>query len=85
MKKHQINSYQQLLKSVENIAWYWNAVNEDLGLEWYDDYTQVFDSSEGFPRTKWFVNDKCNIVYNAVDKHATVVLTRLHIFSKLIR
>jgi acetyl-CoA synthetase len=48
MKKHQIATYQQLLqKSVENIAWYWNAVNEDLGFEWYDDYTQVFDSSEG--------------------------------------
>ena len=33
MKKHQIATYQQLLqKSVENIAWYWNAVNEDLGI-----------------------------------------------------
>ncbi|NAL77965.1 AMP-dependent synthetase [Nitrososphaera sp. AFS] len=71
MKKHQIATYQQLLqKSVENIAWYWNAVNEDLGFEWYNHYTQVFDSSEGFPRTKWFLNGKCNIVYNAVDKHA---------------
>ena len=67
MKKHQIANYQQLLeKSVENIAWYWNAVNEDLGLEWYKDYTQVFDSSKGFQRTRWFLNGKCNIVYNAV-------------------
>ena len=71
MKKYQIATYQQLLKrSVENIEWYWNAVNEDLSLEWFHKYNQVFDSSEGFPRTKWFLDGKCNIVYNAVDKHA---------------
>jgi acetyl-CoA synthetase len=71
MKKYQIANYQQLLKrSVENIEWYWNAVNEDLGLKWFHKYSQVFDSSEGFPRTKWFLDGKCNIVYNAVDRHA---------------
>ena len=33
MKKYQIANYQQLLKrSVENIEWYWDAVNEDLSL-----------------------------------------------------
>ena len=71
MKKYQIATYQQLLKrSVDNIEWYWNAVNEDLRLEWFHKYNQVFDSSEGFPRTKWFLDGKCNIVYNAVDRHA---------------
>ena len=71
MKKYQIANYQQLLKrSVENIEWYWNAVNEDLSLEWFHRYNQVFDSSEGLPRTKWFLEGKCNIVYNAVDRHA---------------
>ena len=71
MKKYQIATYQQLLKrSVENIEWYWNAVNEDLSLEWFHKYNQVFDSSEGYPRTKWFLDGKCNIVYNAVDRHA---------------
>jgi acetyl-CoA synthetase len=71
MKKYQIANYQQLLKrSVENIEWYWNAVIEDLSLEWFHGYNQVYDSSEGFPRTKWFLDGKCNIVYNAVDRHA---------------
>jgi acetyl-CoA synthetase len=71
MKKYQIANYQQLLKrSVENIEWYWNAVNEELSLEWFHRYNQVFDSSEGLPRTKWFLEGKCNIVYNAVDRHA---------------
>jgi acetyl-CoA synthetase len=71
MKKYQIANYQQLLKrSVENIEWYWNAVNEDLSLKWFHRYNQVFDSSQGLPRTKWFLEGKCNIVYNAVDRHA---------------
>jgi acetyl-CoA synthetase len=71
MNKHQLATYQQLLKrSVENIEWYWNAVIEDLSLEWFHGYNQVYDSSEGFPRTKWFLDGKCNIVYNAVDRHA---------------
>ncbi len=44
MKKYQIANYQQLLKrSVEYIEWYWNAVNEDLSLEWFHRYNQVFD------------------------------------------
>ncbi len=71
MKKYHIANYQQLLKkSVENIEWYWNAINEDLSLKWYQQYNQVFDTSEGFPKTKWFLNGKCNIVYNAVDRNA---------------
>jgi len=38
MKKNQIADYQQLLKrSVENIEWYWNAVDEDLGLKWFQE------------------------------------------------
>ena len=84
MNKHQLATYQELLKRfVENIEWYWNAVIEDLSLEWFHGYNQVYDSSEGFPRTKWFLDGKCNIVYNAVDRHAKVIPTRLHIFSKM--
>lgn len=71
MKKYQIADYRELLeRSVENIDWYWNAVNEDLSLKWFHRYNQVFDSSEGLPRTKWFLDGKCNIAYNAVDRHA---------------
>lgn len=61
MKKYQIANYQQLLKrSVENIEWYWNAVNEDLSMKWFHRYNQVFDSSEGLSRTKWFLDISSN-------------------------
>ncbi|MFL6401927.1 MAG: acyl-CoA synthetase [Nitrososphaeraceae archaeon] len=71
MRKHGIADYIQLVqKSNENIEWYWNAVNEDLNLEWFKKYDQIFDSSNGIPWTRWFINGKCNIMSNIIDRHA---------------
>ncbi|MFL6454942.1 MAG: acyl-CoA synthetase, partial [Nitrososphaeraceae archaeon] len=71
MRKHGIEDYIQLVqKSNEDIEWYWNAVNEDLNLEWFKKYDQIFDSSNGIPWTRWFINGKCNIMSNVIDRHA---------------
>jgi acetyl-CoA synthetase len=71
MKKHGISSWHQLVeKANSGIEWYWNAVNEDLGIEWFQKYDRTYDSVAGIPWTKWFVNGKCNIVVNAIDRHA---------------
>ena len=71
MSKHGIEDYIQLVqKSNEDIEWYWNAVNEDLNLEWFKKYDQTFDSSNGIPWTRWFINGKCNIMSNVIDRHA---------------
>ena len=71
MKKYDVKNYRDLIhKSSQNIEWYWNAVNEDLDFKWFQKYTKVFDSSDGVPKTKWFVNGKCNIIANVIDKHA---------------
>jgi acetyl-CoA synthetase len=71
MRKYGIADYIQLVqKSNENIEWYWNAVNEDLNLEWFKKYDQTLDSSNGIPWTRWFINGKCNIISNVIDRHA---------------
>ncbi|HET7391532.1 MAG TPA: acetyl-coenzyme A synthetase N-terminal domain-containing protein [Nitrososphaeraceae archaeon] len=71
MIKHGITDYSYLLKkSNENIKWYWNTINDDLNLEWYKKYDRVYDSSNGIPWTRWFINGKCNIIANVIDKHA---------------
>ena len=71
MKKHGISSYQELVKKANgDIAWYWDAVNDDLGLEWVRKYDSVLDSSAGLPWTRWFTGGKCNIVASAIDRHA---------------
>lgn len=71
MKNNGISDWRQLVSRANNdIAWYWDAVNSDLGIDWFEKYSRVYDSSLGVPFTKWFVNGKCNIVANAVDRHA---------------
>jgi len=71
MDRHNISGWRQLVdKANSNIGWYWDAVNEDLGIEWFQRYDRTFDSSAGMPWTRWFVNGKCNIVANAIDRHA---------------
>lgn len=73
MKKHRISDYRELVRRANSdIAWYWDAVNEDLGLEWQRKYDSVFDSSAGLPWTRWFLGGKCNIISNAIDRHAKV-------------
>ena len=62
MRKHGIEDYIQLVqKSNEDIEWYWNAVNEDLNLEWFKKYDQIFDSSNGIPWTRWIWH--CRVSY----------------------
>jgi acetyl-CoA synthetase len=72
MRKHGIANYQELVRKANNdMAWYWDAVNDDLGLEWFRKYDKVFDSSAGgLPWTRWFAGGKCNIIASAIDKHA---------------
>ena len=71
MKKHGISNWCQLVEKANNdIEWYWNAVNEDLGIEWFRKYDKTYDSLAGIPWTKWFLNGKCNIIVNAIDRHA---------------
>jgi acetyl-CoA synthetase len=71
MSKHGISDWRQLVeKANSDIGWYWDAVNEDLSIEWFQKYDKTFDSSAGIPWTKWFINGRCNIVTNAIDRHA---------------
>ena len=71
MGRHGIPGWRQLVEKANNdIGWYWDAVNDDLGIEWFGKYDKTYDSSGGIPWTKWFINGRCNIVANAIDRHA---------------
>ena len=71
MKRHGISGWRELVQRANgDIGWYWDAVNEDLGIEWFQKYDRTYDSSAGISWTRWFVNGKCNIVTNAIDRHA---------------
>lgn len=48
--------------SVEDVARYWDAVVDDLGLPFSTPYTAVLDVSRGFEHPDWFVGGELNLV-----------------------
>jgi acetyl-CoA synthetase len=51
--------------SVENVEEFWAEQARDL--TWFEPWTKVHEWT--FPYAKWFIGAKCNIVYNALDRH----------------
>jgi acetyl-CoA synthetase len=71
MKAHGIRSYEELItRSQQDIVWFWDAVVRDLGIEFYEPYTEVLDVSSGMPWARWFLNGKLNVAHNCVDRWA---------------
>ncbi|MBM4240423.1 MAG: acetate--CoA ligase [Euryarchaeota archaeon] len=66
MRKHDIESYDQLLERSKNdVEWFWDEMAKDL--EWFEPYNIVYKWKP--PHVKWFLNGKFNIVHNALDRH----------------
>ncbi|TET89248.1 MAG: acetate--CoA ligase [Methanomassiliicoccales archaeon] len=71
MDKHGIKDYDELIKrSTDELEWFWDAIMEDLNIEWYEPYHQVLDTSKGIQWAKWYLGGKVNVVHNCIDKHA---------------
>lgn len=78
MKKHKISTLADLSKkSKDNPEWFWNAVNEDIGIVWDKKYTVVSDFSNGKPWPKWFVDGKINIINSTVEKFAEKIPNKI--------
>jgi acetyl-CoA synthetase len=71
MKKLNYDSFDDFYAdSIKDIGWFWNEVNKDMELAWYQDYDQTVDLSGGFQWPKWFVNGKLNVTQNCLEKWA---------------
>ena len=71
MKKHNISSLDELsIKSQNNLEWFWESVDKDIGIIWDEPYTKTLDMSNGIAWSKWFVNGKTNIYKSSVEKFA---------------
>jgi acetyl-CoA synthetase len=69
MDRHGLATLQELQsRSTADIAWFWEAVLEDLDIEFYEPYTQVVDLSRGIQWPTWCVGGRLNIVHNCLDK-----------------
>jgi len=71
MREHGIEALEELInRSREDPEWFWGAVEEHLDVEWFTDYDQVLDTSEGPKWATWFTGGTTNIAHNCVDRWA---------------
>ena len=54
-------------ESLEDPEAFWGRVAKEL--HWFEPWTQVLEWNP--PYAQWFVNDKTNLTYNALDRHVT--------------
>jgi len=71
MRANGIGTYDELVeRSTGDIGWFWDAVVKDLGIEFFEPYTQVLDLSNGKPWATWFRGGSINLAHNCVDRWA---------------
>ncbi|HET7091716.1 MAG TPA: AMP-binding protein [Anaerolineae bacterium] len=71
MDRHNIASFDELMRrSTSDIAWFWEAVLQELDIRFYTPYTQIVDLSRGIAWPEWCVGGVMNIVHNCLDKYA---------------
>jgi acetyl-CoA synthetase len=64
-----VGGYAELVRrSAEDPGWFWPLVVEDLGLEFSQPWTRVFDDSRGPEWTTWFVGAKLSIANNCAHR-----------------
>ena len=64
-----VSGYPELVQyGIDNLDDFWAAAVEDIGIEWYQRYTAVRDSSRGVEWTRWFTGGRLNLVHNCIDK-----------------
>jgi acetyl-CoA synthetase len=69
INRHGLPDHDALLRrSVDDPRWFWSAVLDDLGIEFYEPYRQILDTSGGIAWSRWCVGGMLNIVHNCVDK-----------------
>ncbi|WP_428324178.1 AMP-binding protein [Nitrosopumilus sp.] len=74
MQKHGISSLSELsLKAKDELEWFWQEVDKDIGVIWDFPYSKTLDSSNGIAHSKWFVNGKTNIYKSTVEKFVKII------------
>ena len=71
MRRLGVEDYWQLVRrSSEEPEWFWPAAIEDMGIEFSQPWTDVFDDSRGPEWTTWFTGGRVSIARNCVHRWA---------------
>ncbi|HJV04762.1 MAG TPA: AMP-binding protein, partial [Actinomycetota bacterium] len=66
----------------DDIEWFWDAVVKDLGIEFFQPYDRVLDTSDGIPWARWFVGGKINLAHVTCDLWAERTPDRIAALSE---
>jgi len=71
MRRHGFDDYRALVqRSIDDPEWFWAAAVEDTGIEFFEPWQHVVDTSRGPEWATWFVGGKLNIAWNCVHRWA---------------
>ena len=71
MRAHGIATEQELIdRSTSDVEWFWDAAIRDLGLEFFEPYGSILDTSRGIEWSTWFGGGSVNLAHNCVDRWA---------------
>jgi acetyl-CoA synthetase len=71
MREQGIDDWHELhARAQDDIGWFWGAVVQHLGIEFFTPYATVFDDSDGPMWTRWFTGGTINLTHTCVDRHA---------------
>jgi acetyl-CoA synthetase len=77
MARHGILTLDELQRrSTDDIEWFWRAVLDELGVEFYRSYDRILDLSQGIAWPRWCVGGEMNIVHNCLDKRGGTAAAR---------
>ncbi|HEX9580519.1 MAG TPA: AMP-binding protein [Gemmatimonadales bacterium] len=83
MRRHRISSAGALrARSVADPVWFWDAVVNDLGIQFSTPYHAVRDMSAGAPWTEWFLGGRLNLAANCLDRHAPGAAARTAVIAE---
>ncbi len=69
MERHGIDGVEELhRRSIYDLEWFWRAVLDELGIEFYRPYDCIVDLSKGVAWPRWCCGARMNIVHNCLDK-----------------
>ena len=73
MREQGIDDWHELHHRAEtDIGWFWDAVVQHLGIEFFTPYDTVVDESRGPMWATWFGGGTINLAHNCVDRHAAL-------------
>jgi acetyl-CoA synthetase len=72
MRRAGVGDYRELVRrSADEPAWFWPLAIDDMGLEFSQPWTQLYDDSRGAAWTTWFNGGRVSIAHNCAHRWGT--------------